>query len=380
MFHAGTFTGLTWGPASGRSLASQWSQHLNVGVSVFFVLSGYLLFRPFVAAHLADRPGPAIGRYLVRRLARIFPAYWLALAVSAWVLHLELGNWWGQLRFYGLLQVYWGDTVLGGLVQAWSLCTELSFYLFLPIWAAGISRVKGSVAVRQRAHLIGLALLYVGAALFRAQLRAGGHAIGYAWLPANLDLFALGMALAVVGAGCHLGRPAPSWLRTVGDLPAAAWLAAGCCYGAVVALRYPIGLVAPSVGQETARQALFGAIAFLVVAPAVIRPTGRSAILRALRWRPLVAAGIVSYGVYLWHLSVMEWLLPHQPMGRPGIDGFARPSFAAVAGSALVLSLVLAAVSWFGLERPILRRVRGTRRTGPRLRPPAADALPSTDR
>jgi peptidoglycan/LPS O-acetylase OafA/YrhL len=275
--------------------------------------------------------------------------------------------------------VYWGDTVLGGLVQAWSLCTELSFYLFLPIWAAVVSRVKGSVAARQRAHLVGLAALYVGATLFRAQLRSGGHAIGYAWLPANLDLFALGMALAVVRVGCDLGRPVPALLRTLGDVPAAAWLAAVCCYGGVVALHYPVGLAAPSIGQETARQVLFGAIAFLVVAPAVIRPASPSPILRALRWRPLVAAGIVSYGVYLWHLSVMEWLLPHLPVGSAGIDGFARPSFVAVAGSALVISLGLAAASWFALERPILRRIRGIHRSGPRHRPGTADALPSSD-
>lgn len=359
VFHGGTFTGLVWGPR--HTVLGQWAAQLGVGVSVFFVLSGYLLFRPFVQAHLADRPGPSLRPYLVRRLARIFPAYWLALAVSAWVLHLQLGDWWGQLRFYGLLQIYWGDTVLGGLVQAWTLCTELSFYLFLPIWAALLARVGGNTARRQRAHYLACGALYAISVLFRYRLVAGGHAVGYAWLPANIDLFALGMVLAVVQVGAGLGRPVPSVLRTFGELPVVAWVAAICCYGAAAAMRYPERLVAPSVGQQLIRQALFGAVAFLVVAPAVLRPTSTSPILRALRWRPLVALGIVSYGVYLWHLSVMSWLMPHLPLGAPGVDGISRPTFVSVVGTAIVLSVTVAGVSWFGVERPILRRVRGNR-------------------
>ena len=58
-----------------------------VGVDIFFVLSGFLLYRPFVRAHLAGTRGPAVGRYLKRRFLRIFPAYWLVLLCVLFVLH-----------------------------------------------------------------------------------------------------------------------------------------------------------------------------------------------------------------------------------------------------------------------------------------------------
>lgn len=182
VFHAAGFTGVTVGPDAGGG-ASEWLNHLSVGVSVFFVLSGFLLFRPLVEAHLRGVPGPPVVPYLVRRAARIYPAYWLALAVSVAVLDLNIGDAWARFRFFALLQIYWGDTVFGGLPQAWTLCTEVSFYLFLPLWAALLARVRGSVEHRMQVHLIGLGALYVVGLVVRARLRWGGHDVGYATLP-----------------------------------------------------------------------------------------------------------------------------------------------------------------------------------------------------
>jgi peptidoglycan/LPS O-acetylase OafA/YrhL len=353
VYHAGTFTGLTWGPGAVDEPLGPWVQHLNVGVSVFFVLSGFLLFRPFVLADLAGDRAPAAVPYLVRRLVRIFPAYWVALFVSTQVLDLELGDWWGHVRFYGLLQIYWGDTVLGGLVQAWSLCTELSFYLFLPLWAAGLRRVGGRrPADRVRVHAAGLVALYVLGLATRTWLRAGDHAIGYATLPANADLFAIGMALALVrSAAAVADRPPGGLARTLGEAPGAAWLAAGCCYLGAVSLGYPFGLVAPTVSQEVLRQVLFGAIAGLVVAPGAFGDQARGAIRRLLRSKPLWALGVVSYGIYLWHLTAMERLVE---IGRWVGD----PSMLPLVALTTVITVAIAAASWWGLERPLLARAR----------------------
>lgn len=356
VYHAGTFTGVTWGRGASLDGIGPWVQHLNVGVSVFFVLSGFLLFRPFVLAHLADTPSTPLRPYLLRRLVRIYPAYWVALFVSTVVLDLDLGDWWGHLRFYALIQIYWGDTVLGGLAQAWSLCTEVSFYLFLPLWAALLCRRRGTVDQRVRTHYLALAGMYVVGVAVRAQLRAGGHAVGYATLPANSDLFAIGMALAVASAAATVrGRPAGGLARTVGEAPAAAWVAALCCYAGVVSLRYPYGFDPPTVTQEVLRQVLFGLIAGLIVAPGVFGPQGHGLIRRALRWRPLVVVGVVSYGVYLWHITVMDRLARSTSF----LHG---PGFLVLVAWSAVLSIAVAAVSWFALERPLLRRVRRVRR------------------
>ena len=58
-----------------------------VGVDVFFVISGFLLFRPFVARQLEAKPPLRVRTYLRRRVLRVIPGYWFALtAFAAWIL------------------------------------------------------------------------------------------------------------------------------------------------------------------------------------------------------------------------------------------------------------------------------------------------------
>jgi peptidoglycan/LPS O-acetylase OafA/YrhL len=366
-YHAGTFTDLTWGREASAGGIGPWIQHLNVGVSIFFVLSGFLLFRPFVHAHLTDAARPRIRSYLWRRMVRIYPAYWVALFLSTQILDLNLGDWWGHVRFYSLIQIYWGDTVLGGLVQAWTLATEVTFYLFLPLWVLALCRGGGTLDQRVRRQYAGLAVLYVTGLVVRGMLRAGDHKIGYGTFAANCDLFAIGMALAVASAAAQVRGRAPGGLaRTVGDQPAIAWIAAACCYAGVVSLRFPYGFDPPTVSQEVLREVLFGLVAVLVVAPGVFGPQDQGVVRRLLRWRPLVGAGIVSYGIYLWHLTVMIEL------AEPG-SFIAPPSFLSLTVWTAVFATAIAVVSWFVVERPLLRRVRRPR--GPTR--PRPDPVPS---
>src|SRR3954454_4681930 len=55
--------------------------HFDTGVQIFFVLSGFLIYRQFAAAHLAGRHVGEVRTYARRRALRIYPAYWLALVV-----------------------------------------------------------------------------------------------------------------------------------------------------------------------------------------------------------------------------------------------------------------------------------------------------------
>jgi len=113
-----------------------WVARLDVGVPIFFLLSGFLLYRPFVRARAAGAE-PSLRAYAWRRFLRIFPGYWVALIVAVLALGLS-----GALapRYLLLLQAYSKDTVAGGLPQAWTLCVEVAFYAFLPLWAAFVRR------------------------------------------------------------------------------------------------------------------------------------------------------------------------------------------------------------------------------------------------
>lgn len=343
--HAASFTGATSVPGGLTDGAGPWMQHLTAGVAVFFVLSGYLLFRPFVAADLAGRASPPVGPYLLRRLVRIFPAYWVALAVSAAVLDLQLGDGWSALRFYALIQIYWSDSVIGGLPHAWTLNTELAFYLFLPVWAAGLRRIVRRSPQPVTVHLAGLAVLFLVGIAVTTWLRARGARLGYGTLPANLDLFAIGMAMAVVAEARDAGARLPRVVVALRDQPGLSWLAALCCYASLVAMEWPTGFTAPTAGQELARELLVAAVATLFVLPAAFGDRGWP--LALLRSRPLVAVGIVSYGVYLWHLPVLDLMVREEVL--------VQPSTWVLALLCLPPTLVLAAASWFGLERPLLR-------------------------
>jgi len=115
----------------GRTL-SPWLAQLNVGVPIFFLISGFLLYRPFAQARFDRVRMPAIGGYTVRRVLRIVPAYWLALTVISLWLGLDgIFSPRGVGTYYGFFQVYNYSTVTGGIGQAWTIDVEITFYALL---------------------------------------------------------------------------------------------------------------------------------------------------------------------------------------------------------------------------------------------------------
>ena len=116
--------------------------HLNVGVTIFFLISGFLLYRPFIAHRIAAGvPPPVVSDYARRRFLRIFPAYWLiliALWISPGLTGTAGGDWLSHLLLVQTLPGTGNETscvtaiVDCGLAQTWSLVVEFTFYvLFL---------------------------------------------------------------------------------------------------------------------------------------------------------------------------------------------------------------------------------------------------------
>src|SRR5882724_3717971 len=168
--HVGSLTGyaLTGTPVS-------WAlSRGDVGVPIFFALSGLLLYRPWaVAALTGRRSGPPLATYLRRRALRILPAYWVVVAIALLWLHApDARHAWPWVQYLLLLQNYdahpwWIGTGAPGLAQAWSLDVEVSFYLLLPLLAAALTwfACRGGpagepdVPRRARRLLAGLAVL-----------------------------------------------------------------------------------------------------------------------------------------------------------------------------------------------------------------------------
>ncbi|MFN8081249.1 MAG: acyltransferase [Kineosporiaceae bacterium] len=342
---------------SGASLRDPWGAWLargDAGVAVFFVLSGFLLMRPWVLA-AAGRRGPVrVRAYLWRRAVRLIPGYLTALA-GLWLLvpsaRRAAGDVW--LSAATLTTTVVGRPLLPGFGHTWSLGTEVSFYLALPLLGlAVVGRGRANNGRRWRAPLV-LAAIATGALIWRVLLLGDAHSprgAGY-WLPGHLDWFGAGMFLAWIR---ERGRSRSADLLRAAAAAPGAWLViAGSTYwAATTPLAGPRGLSLPSTAELVTKHLLYLIFAVALLVPvAFADPDGRLA--RLLCRRPLVWAGTISYGFFLWHVIVLTAV--RERWGIEPFSGHFLPLLVGVTG----LSLIAATGSWYLVERPVGRRLRG---------------------
>ncbi len=345
-------------------------QQLRLGVWIFFVLSGFLLYRGWAASHLDGSAPPRLGKYFRNRTLRIFPAYWAALlfftAIHNTALNPAVGIA-GVIRQFTLTQTYFRrDTVIAyglprGLPQTWSLAVELSFYLALPLyaWCTGwAGRRIGAL----RAESAGIVLLVGGWVAWTIETR--GNALHQQWLPNFAMAFGAGIALAVLGTA--LGGSTVPGRFAQRSASCGPWLWAGAM--ALVLVRSRLNISHENGLQS---QVLYTAIAVLVVLPVALADHDKplSALVRTLDSTPARFLGRVSYGIFLWHYLLIrsirdEWL--HAPTGD-----IALWRMAAVV---VPFTLLAATASWYLIERP-LSRPAGAMRFSVSLTVVAAGAL-----
>ncbi len=335
-------------------------QMLGAGVLIFFSLSGYLIAGPFLRALVAGAPPPPIRAYLLRRAARIYPAYWLALGAVVILLPPP-----GGVRAYQwpvhllLAQSSWphaGEPTSIFFV-AWTLGVEAAFYLFVPL-AALVLR-----ALHPRPWRVGTLLgAVVGAGAltavwaYLAPVELGSDTgllslLARIGLQVSLYAFCPGMALALANIAAERNAPLlrrPGLLGHPGAmLPAAAalWAAAYAMERSgerILALNYQVPFVLAS-GLILAAMATEG------------RLTRRLS-------RLLAPVGLISYGIYLWHDTVVQLVWRHSRLGWHG----GGAAWAADSVLVLAATLPLAALSWLAVERPAMRAAaRWARRRAP---------------
>ena len=286
------------------------------GVFLFFVLTGYLLFWPFVRRDYGDGTPVALAGYARNRVLRILPLYFVAVAVPI-VLSGDAGDLRLWARFGLLAQNFSADTVAHGVNPVlWSVIVEVHFYVLLPLLAAGLAVLaRGS---RGRAALLVAALGGLGLAV-RLITVVAPVLPSPLWvynLPANFVFFVPGMLLALLRLELEQ-RP-----RALGS--SALWMAASGAVWLVVFADYDLQPLAAVAG-------------FLLVGSCCL-PLQESRARRALDARPLAALGVASYSLYVWGGLVQERF----------------PDSAAGQLVAVPVALAVAAVSYRLVERPFL--------------------------
>lgn len=292
----------------------------TVGVTLFFVLSGFLITSLLLEER--ERTGRIdIVAFYKRRARRLLPALFAFLAVMAVLLAARgedvLGTILPPLLYYAnWVYVFGGALPLVG--HTWSLSVEEQFYIAWPALLIGLLAIS-----RYRGIAIGLLLATVAISVWRLIL----------WEPEAIqriaratdtraDALLIGCAVAFLFA--MRPRSVPGW----GVVAATALLGAAMAFEAAI-VRYAIGL------------------SLTAFAGAVLVAVAASRGVRVLEWRPLVWLGSISYGLYLWQtpaIGIARRAIDPEPLG-------------VLLG--ITAAVILATLSRRFIELPFLRRQHG---------------------
>ena len=298
------------------------------GVSLFFVLSGFLITGIILDSGSAPR---FFSNFYARRFLRIWPVYWLLLFLHyfffplifsgyRWMLHDVAGAPWLFLMLF--VQNLWPVTLPGAIGPTWSLAIEEQFYLF---WTPIVR------CIPPRWLLLAASAMLFASPMVR--LFWGNH-----FTPTNtlthLDGLAIGSLIAIA-------------LRVL-PWPPAVWKAISYAALATGAAGVALMLNHGSAYTDTLLAFGFGGMLLAALLGQSARP---SFYCRALSFRPLAFVGRVSYGLYLTHILVFSLIGNYvdKPLERFGIAGNL-----AIVAIRLAVSIGVAGLIWISFEKPIL--------------------------
>ena len=295
----------------------------RIGVVVFFIISGYVI------AGTLDNPATTPRRFVVRRLFRLYPLYWLSIAGACLFLvpgPIDAGTLVANIT---MLPTLFGKEPYMGLY--WTLETELAFYvLALLLWTAGVLH-RGRVLLAMEALLI---------AVF------AGFMFGWIPAPGVLSWKALPLHLSFMA----IGLLAYLWKRDGAFAPVLAAIAM-----ALIPSAYALARFFASGGADDLRWGASYPIAVLVFMG------GLNA--RVPGTRALASVGLVSYSIYLLHPFALQMLVGDP--GSPGLYWVQRGGMTGAVAVAAFLTIVIAAIAYALVERPFNACARRITRVGP---------------
>lgn len=330
----------------------------SAGVYVFFGLSGYLLFWPFVCQYLDKGKAVDLTRYALNRVVRILPLYWFAVTVLLLKQpgHGTFDQWW---RFLTFSENFSKATVLTVDGPMWSLVVELHFYILLPLLSYAILKVADKA--KHPLFVAALGLLLMGAAShhiwYQDPLRESTTGLLRVSLICNFWHFVPGMLVALIRRGFETQDAAsalgpPAWCLQRGPLRAPAisrysWktIFTRIFTNGPLLFYTSIMAIAAHVVYPTP-VTVISLATFLLISSCALPTANGKAAPQFLTWRPLTLIGMWSYSLYLWHYPVLNWLRLH---------GMSHHGFLANFAATLLLGLIVSFFSYSLIERPFLK-------------------------
>ncbi|MBD5653947.1 MAG: acyltransferase [Candidatus Eremiobacteraeota bacterium] len=323
-----------------------------LGVDLFFLISGFVLFFPHAERALASGVTSSVREYARRRAIKIVPSYLVALiATIPAVLAVAPAHTLGQLagtfaQHVFFVHNFFDDGFGPENSVFWSLAVEAQFYLVFPILAVLFRKQPLAVATA----MIASAIAYRYAV---AQCCLEVQTISRQ-IPAYADVFAVGM-LASYAVVWGRTRLAPArHVRLIATLAAVAFACIAFAFlGSANAIQYDPG------GRE--RWDLYNrtwialAAGGLVVASCFAQTWWRAIVAN----RAFLFLSIVSYNLYLWHTLVMIWMwkhgVPHAATTNPHDDDRWKAAYIALGWAT---SIGIATTIAYFFERPLLGTVK----------------------
>ncbi len=308
------------------------------GVDLFFVLSGFLITGILLSEH--GFAGGALWRFLGRRVLRIFPLYYVLLAVL-WMFNFsfvrrELGWFAAYVWNYRVTEITDGNWLLGEIPPAypWSLSVEEQFYVFWPFVVLSLC-ARPLVFRLVSGAIIVMAFVQITFGLFPAIAQWD-----YTGLPTRMGALALGGLVASIGKTGKVGR-LPKWVVVLAGFGAFALMPCGGAW------RLPIVTILLS----------------LVVHAAASGSTGLIWVDRVLCNKRLRFLGRISYGVYLLHIPIAYYFIMYcfdpwwKALDWESFGVFEKirwHSWLVKLPVCSLLSVAVATLSYYRFEKPIL--------------------------
>lgn len=350
----------------------------DIGVAIFFLLSGFLLYRPWARAGLTGSTPPAIGTYLKHRFFRIMPAYWTVVMAVLLILPTAALTAGTAITNLTLTQFYIFGMQVEGLTQMWSVGVEVSFYLALPLigWAV-LRRFAGTPGSAKR-QLVALGLMWIVGAGFTAFRTVGplsGELGTGFWVIGFLDWFAVGMVTGLAYELLAQPNP-PVWaqrMRSLANETTTCLVLAGALFiAAATPLAGPYLLIGDGFG-DFIRHMLYPIIALLFLLPGFLA-SDREGILHSFLTSPaMIFLGKISYGIFLWHLLVRDLLAYY--LNVPPFGG----GFWWLLPLTIAITIGVAWASWLGIEEPLIRYSRRSKADTPAAPSPAPSGADSRE-